>query len=57
MNWKEQKVGFGKYKDMLVSWVVSNDFEYAKWLAYGSNSQTKTKKAARSLIDKLTHVH
>jgi len=52
MNISEQKVGFGKYKGRLVSWVVDNDFEYAKWLAYKSNSTTKTKRAAMSLIDK-----
>lgn len=52
MKSEEQKVRFGKYKGRLVSWVIENDFEYAKWLAYKSNSTTKTKRAAMSLIDK-----
>lgn len=52
MKSEEQKVRFGKYKGRLVSWVIENDYEYAKWLAYKSNSTTKTKRAAMSLIDK-----
>lgn len=52
MNWENQRVRFGKYKGRFVSWVIENDFKYAKWLAYKSNSTTKTKRAAMSLIDK-----
>ncbi len=49
---KNQKVQFGKYKGKLVSWVVENDLPYAKWLMKQSNSRTKTKRAAQSLISK-----
>ena len=52
MKSEEQKVQFGKYKGRLVSWVVANDYQYALWLLKGSNSQTKTKRAVQSLIDK-----
>jgi len=48
----EQKVQFGKYKGKFVSWVVDNDFNYALWLWKHSNSTTKTKRAAQSLISK-----
>lgn len=52
MNWENQRVRFGKYKGRFVSWVVENDYEYAKWLAEKSNSNTKTKRAAQSFISK-----
>lgn len=52
MKSQEQKVQFGKYKGKLVSWVVENDFDYAVWLWKLSNSTTKTKMAAQSLITK-----
>lgn len=52
MNFDKQKVMFGKYKGKLASWVVENDPNYAHWLARKSNSQTKTKRAVQSHIDK-----
>ena len=52
MNFDNQKAQFGKYKGKLISWIVENDFEYAKWLAYKSNSKTKTRRAAQSIISK-----
>lgn len=48
----KQKAQFGKYKGRLISWIVDNDPAYAKWLASKSNSNTKTKRSAQSLIDK-----
>lgn len=45
--------GFGKYKGKLVSWIVDNDRPYAEWLATQSNSLTKTRRAAQSILDKL----
>jgi hypothetical protein len=53
INSNTQKVRFGKYKGKLCSWVVQNDYQYALWLAYGSNSMTKTKRGIRSCLDKL----
>jgi len=49
----KQITEFGKYKGKLVSWIVENDLQYAYWLAYYSTSNTKTKRAAQSLIDKI----
>lgn len=53
MNYDTQKVQFGKYKGKLVSWVIENDLQYAKWLLNKSNSRTKTKKAVQSQFDRL----
>lgn len=49
-NYSNQRARFGKYKGKLVSWIVENDISYALWLANKSNSNTKTKLAAQSLI-------
>lgn len=49
---KDQRAQFGKYKGKLISWIVENDHPYAEWLMKHSNSQTKTKRAVQSLIDK-----
>lgn len=48
----EQLCQFGKYKGRLVSWVFENDPKYAEWLFKKTNSNTKTKRAAQSIIDK-----
>lgn len=45
--------GFGKHKGRLVSWIVENDKPYAEWLATQSNSLTKTRRAAQSILDRL----
>lgn len=52
MKSDEQKVQFGKYKGKLCTWVAENDLEYAKWVVSGSNSNTKTKRAMQSILDK-----
>ncbi len=54
MKAENQKVQFGKYKGKLVSWVVENDYQYALWLSKQSNSMTRTRRAAQSLIDKIS---
>jgi len=48
----EQTAQFGKYKGKLISWILDNDPGYAEWLASKSNSKTKSRRAAQSLIDK-----
>jgi len=52
MNYEKQKAQFGRYKGKLISWIVENDYNYTLWLANHTNSCTKTKRAAQSLIDK-----
>ena len=47
-----QKAQFGKYKGKLISWIVENDPSYAEWLSKHSNSKTKSKKAAQSILDR-----
>ena len=47
-----QKAQFGKYKGKLISWIIENDFNYANWLMKQSNSNTATKRAVKSLINK-----
>ena len=54
MNKHDKQVAqFGKYKGRLISWILENDKPYAEWLFKKSNSNTKSKRAAQSLIDKL----
>ncbi len=48
-----QRSQFGKYKGRLISWIAENDPYYAKWLATRSNSKTKSKRAAQSIMDRL----
>jgi len=48
----KQTAQFGKYKGKLISWILENDPAYAEWLAKRSNSKTKSKRAAQSLLDK-----
>lgn len=52
MNFDKQKIKFGKYKGKLASWVVDNDIQYAEWLAQFSNSNTLSKRAVKSFLDK-----
>ena len=52
MKLTDIKVQFGKYKGKLCSWVVENDYDYAMWILKFSNSQTLTKRAVQSIIDK-----
>ena len=47
-----QKAQFGKYKGKLISWVLENDPSYADWLLNKSNSNTKSKRAVQSFIDR-----
>lgn len=51
MDYTQQKATFGKHKGKMISWIVDNDPNYAKWLATKSNSNTKTKRAAQSYLD------
>lgn len=52
MDSSKQEAQFGKYKGKLISWILENDPKYADWLSKKSNSKTKSKRAAQSLIDK-----
>jgi len=49
---KDIKARFGKYEGKLISWIVDNDRPYAEWLAHKSNSKTKTRRTAQSMLDK-----
>ena len=53
MDYKNQKIQFGKYKGKTASWLVENDYNYALWIVGKSNSLTKTKRAVQSEIDKM----
>lgn len=52
MDKQEQTAQFGKHKGKLISWILENDPKYADWLLKKSNSNTKSKRAVQSLIDK-----
>lgn len=46
------KAQFGKYKGRSLYWIAFNDLPYALWLRDQSNSNTRTKRGIKSIIDK-----
>ena len=47
-----QVAQFGKYKGKLITWIYEHDPDYVRWLARESNSCTKSKRAAQSILDR-----